>query len=63
MSVIQKPINFLKEVRQELSKVTWSTRHELIDSTIVVIAITVIMGLFIGLIDIFLSKILSLLFK
>jgi len=63
MSIVQKPINFLKEVKGELGKVVWSTRQELIDSTIVVIVITVAMSLFIGLIDILLSKILSILFK
>jgi len=63
MSIIQKPVNFLKEVKVELGKVAWSTRQELIDSTIVVIVITVAMSLFIGLIDILLSKILSILFK
>jgi preprotein translocase subunit SecE len=63
MNIIKKPINFIKEVRAELGKVAWSTRQELMGSTIVVIVTTAIMGLFIGLIDITLSKLLSLLFK
>jgi len=63
MKIIEKPVTFLKEVRVELGKVAWSTRQELIDSTIVVIVTTVILGAFIGLIDIALSKFLSTLFK
>lgn len=63
MNIIQKPVNFIKEVRAELGKVSWSTRQELISSTIVVIIITAIMSLFIGLVDVILSKLLSLLFK
>ena len=63
MNIFRKIINFLKEVKQELSKVSWSTRQELIGSTFVVIVITSIMAAFIGLIDLFLSKLLSLLFK
>ncbi|MDD2689469.1 MAG: preprotein translocase subunit SecE [Candidatus Omnitrophica bacterium] len=63
MNVISKPVNFLKEVRLELSKVAWSTRQELIDSTIVVIVVTAIVAVFIGLVDIFLSKLLTILFK
>jgi len=63
MNIIQKSVNFIKEVRAELGKVAWSTRQELISSTIVVIVITAIMSLFIGLVDITLSKLLSLLFK
>jgi len=63
MSLIQKPVNFLKEVRAELGKVAWSTRQELIDSTIVVIVVTAIMTLFIGIIDLLLSKLLTVMFK
>ncbi|MDD2680447.1 MAG: preprotein translocase subunit SecE [Candidatus Omnitrophica bacterium] len=63
MNIIAKPINFLREVRAELGKVAWSTRQELMASTIVVIVVTTILGVFIGVIDMFLSKLLSLLFK
>ncbi|MFA5411607.1 MAG: preprotein translocase subunit SecE [Candidatus Omnitrophota bacterium] len=63
MSIFAKPINFLQEVRQELGKVSWSSRQELIGSTLVVIVVTVIMALFIGIIDLLLSKALSLVFR
>jgi len=63
MDILKKPINFLNEVKAELNKVSWSTRQELIGSTLVVIAITFIMAVFIGIIDLLLSKGLSLLFK
>ena len=63
MNIIKKGINFLQEVKQELSKVSWSTRQELIGATTVVIVITFIMAIFIGGVDISLSKILSELFK
>ncbi|MDO8662815.1 MAG: preprotein translocase subunit SecE [Candidatus Omnitrophota bacterium] len=63
MNIIAKPINFIKEVRVELGKVAWSTREELLASTMVVIVVTLILGIFIGVLDMFLSKLLSLLFK
>jgi len=63
MNILNKVIGFLNEVKVELSKVSWSTRQELVGSTIVVIMITLIMGLFIGLLDLLLSQGLSLLFK
>jgi preprotein translocase subunit SecE len=63
MSLIQKPVKFLKEVKAELAKVSWSTRQELTSSTIVVIVTTTLLGIFIGVIDIMLSKILSWVFK
>ncbi len=53
----------MKEVKVELSKVAWSTRRELLASTIVVIVVTVLLGIFIGLIDVVLSRLLTLLFK
>ena len=46
------PVQFLKEVVAELKKVTWPTRAETIKLTAVVIAISVIVGLFIGGLDI-----------
>lgn len=63
MNIFKKSSNFLKEVKVELSKVSWSTRQELIGSTFVVIVITGIMAVFIGAIDLLLSKSLSMLFR
>ncbi|MFY9402674.1 MAG: preprotein translocase subunit SecE [Candidatus Omnitrophota bacterium] len=63
MSIIAKPVNFIKEVKAELSKVAWSTRRELLASTIIVIIVTIILAIFVGLIDAGLSKLLTLLFK
>ncbi|MDP2943812.1 MAG: preprotein translocase subunit SecE [Candidatus Omnitrophota bacterium] len=54
---------FILEVKSELTKVSWSTRQELMGATVVVIAITSITAVFIGIIDLSLSKILSLMFR
>jgi preprotein translocase subunit SecE len=63
MNIIQKPINFIREVKAELGKVAWSTREEIMGSTMVVIVVTAIMAVFIGVIDILLTKILQMIFK
>ncbi|HKI83262.1 MAG TPA: preprotein translocase subunit SecE, partial [Candidatus Krumholzibacteria bacterium] len=42
---------FLKEVRVELGKITWPTRAELKESTIVVIASAALLTVFIGVVD------------
>jgi len=63
MNIFTKTINFFKEVKAELAKVAWSTREEVLGSTFVVIVVTAIMALFIFAIDIFLSKILNVVFK
>ena len=54
--MITKVQGFLGEVVAELKKVSWSTRRELADSTLIVIFSTLILGLFVGIIDIVLSK-------
>jgi preprotein translocase subunit SecE len=51
---------FLKDVKLEMAKVSWSTRGELIDSTIVVLVSLAILSLFIGICDIILSKIINI---
>ncbi len=63
MNILAKPINFINEVRSELSKVAWSTRKELMASTILVITVTGIMTIFIWIVDLGLSKFLSVVFK
>jgi len=50
---------FLKEVRQEIKKVTWPQQKDVIGSTIVVIAAVFVVSFFLGLIDVTLQKLLS----
>ncbi len=63
MKIIEKPAQFLREVKAELSKVTWSTRKELMGSTMVVLTVTAILAVYIGVVDYALAKILSVMFK
>jgi len=63
MSVVAKFTNFIRETKQELAKVSWSTRQELAGATVVVIVLTGIMAVFIGAIDLSLSKMLTILFR
>ena len=63
MNILAKPKNFLNEVRSELSKVSWSTRKELLASTVLVITVTGILTVFIGIVDLVLSRFLSAVFK
>jgi len=50
---------YLKDVKLELTKVSWSTREELIGSTIVVLVSLAILSAFIGVCDVILSKIVN----
>jgi preprotein translocase subunit SecE len=48
---LEKIKKFLKEVVAELRKVTWPTKDELIGSTIVTIIVSLIVAIFIGIVD------------
>jgi len=63
MNILNKPLTFINEVKLELGKVAWSSRQELIGATLVVIVITAMMAIYIGTVDLILSKILSVVFK
>ena len=54
---------FLKEVRVESTKVSWPTRNELRDSTIVVIVTVIIVTAFVGVVDRVLTLGVGLLFR
>ena len=45
---MSKPIEFLKDVRVELAKVTWPTRQEIVRSTLVVIGLGIALAIFLG---------------
>ncbi|PIR38419.1 MAG: preprotein translocase subunit SecE [Alphaproteobacteria bacterium CG11_big_fil_rev_8_21_14_0_20_39_49] len=51
---------FIKQVRQETMKVTWSTRKETITSTIVVLIMVFIASLFFLLVDSVILKLTQL---
>jgi preprotein translocase subunit SecE len=61
--MINKLTKFLKEVRQELTKVAWPSKDELRDSTIVVIVLSVLLSVFIGAVDFGLSRITTLILR
>jgi preprotein translocase subunit SecE len=55
------PIVFFKEVRDELQKVVWPTRDEIIRLTAVVIIVSLGVGLFLGGTDFILTRLFELL--
>ncbi len=48
---IDKSIQFLREVKVELKKVTWPSRKQTMGSTVVVLVIVTIISLFLGVVD------------
>ena len=57
---MQRFIEFLKEARAELGKVTWPTRKELYESTILVIVSVILITIFIGAVDFVFNQALQL---
>ena len=55
---IDKSLQFLREVRVELKKVTWPSRKQTIGSTVVVIILVMIISFFLGLVDFGLSNLI-----
>lgn len=55
---IQKSIQFLREVKIELKKVTWPSRKQTMGSTLVVIILVMIISLFLGVVDFGLSSLI-----
>ena len=47
---------FIGEVLAEMKKVSWTTRRELVDSTLIVIFSSFLLGIFVGVIDFAFSK-------
>ena len=50
---------FLKEVRHELSKVSWPTKKQMISYTLIVIGLSLFLALFLGLLDFIFEFILN----
>ena len=58
-SVMQKVMQFLFEARAELKKVTWPTPKQTLASTAVVIVISVVVSIYLGVIDFGLVKLIK----
>ena len=57
---MQKIMSFFESVKIELGKVTWPTRKETVATTGVVIMIVFIISLYLGGVDVILSKLMQL---
>jgi preprotein translocase subunit SecE len=58
-SAFQRIREFFREVLLEFKRVTWPSRVELVNSTTVVIVVTVVLAFFLGAVDIGLTKVVE----
>ena len=59
-AIIAKSMQFIRESRVELRKVTWPTPKEALASTSVVIVVVIIVSMFLGVVDFGLTKLVRL---
>jgi preprotein translocase subunit SecE len=57
-NLVSQSIQFLREVKVELKKVTWPSRKQTMGSTVVVLVLTMIISLFLGVVDFGLSSLI-----
>ncbi len=55
---IEATVQFLREVKVELKKVTWPSRKQTIGSTVVVLVLVLLISLFLGVVDMGLSQLI-----
>ena len=56
-------VRYFKEVRSEMSKVVWPSREQATNLTLVVLAVMVAMGLFLGVLDLLFGEMVQLLIR
>jgi len=59
MQFVTRIKEFVREVLAEFRKVTWPSRQQLVNSTAVVIVVTVVVAFFLGGVDIVLARIVE----
>jgi preprotein translocase subunit SecE len=59
MDFLKRAQEFVREVVAEFRKVAWPSRQELINSTVVVITVTVVVSLFLGAVDVVLARLVE----
>ena len=60
--MIQKIGKFLRDVKQEMSKVSWPTRQELKGQTIIVIVLSLFLSVFVFIVDHLLTWVINVLY-
>lgn len=63
MTAMTNPVTFLQQTQEELKKVTWPKREEVIRLTIAVIIVSIVVGLFLGGTDFLLTKLTEIFIK
>ena len=58
--IVDKVVLFFREVKIEIKKISWPMRTETIASTSIVIIIVLVIGIFLGIVDVGLARLVKL---
>ena len=61
--MIKKTKLFYNEVQSEMKKVSWPTREELTESTVIVMISVAVLAVFIGVVDFVLSRMIPVVLR
>jgi preprotein translocase subunit SecE len=61
--MLEKVKNYLAETRIELKKVTWPNKNELKDATRVVVVASILLTIFVGIVDQILTQVIKLVYR
>lgn len=56
---MEKVLDFIRESKAELKRVSWPTKKQVWYSTLVVVALTFVVGAYLGLVDLLLTAVFS----
>lgn len=59
MTFVRQIQEFFREVMAEFRRVTWPSRPDLINSTVVVLVVTLVIAFFLGAVDIGLARVVE----
>jgi len=61
--LMKSPITFLKEVRREISNVSWPSKKETFRLTGIIVSVSLIVSIFIGVLDFIFTNLMTLALK
>ncbi len=63
MNALTRVRNYVTSVRSEIGRVSWPSRKEVVSLTVLIILLAVVLGIYLGLVDIILQQILRFLLR
>ncbi|MBY0400023.1 preprotein translocase subunit SecE [Myxococcota bacterium] len=58
--LVERSLDYVREVRGEFDKITWPPQTEMVNGTIAVLVIVVVMATFLGIVDFGLSRVMQM---